>query len=171
MAEDKNLEQNHEEGTGEDQEQEREQEQGSEQGSDDEDVKDKHGQPGINREKYQRDIKERDEKIAELEARIAAEAETKEGREKLEADIKSLKAEMADKDTTHSLEMAGCVNVKAAKAVLADYEGDVEKLKSECPYLFGSKQKQGGSTGFPPAGSASASDERKKAARKAAGLE
>ena len=32
--------------------------------------------------------------------------------------------------------MAGARNVKAARALLADYEGDVEKLKAGEPWLF-----------------------------------
>lgn len=130
--------------------------------------KDKHGLPGINRDKYQRDIKERDDRIAELEARIAADAETKEGREKLEADLKALRDEMADKDMTHSLEMAGCVNVKAAKAVLADYGDNVSRLKSECPYLFDQK-KQTGSVGGKPAGAPGGDEALVAKAREAAG--
>ena len=118
-----------------------------------EDVKDKHGQPGVNRDKYKRDVEERDKRIAELEAELAEAAETKEGREKLEKSIADLKAEMADKDTSHALEIAGCVDVKAAKARLDDFDGDVAKLKAECPYLFEEKRKPG-TTELPPAGAA-----------------
>lgn len=125
------------------------------------DVTDKHGQPGVNRDKYKRDVEGRDKRIAELEAKLAEAAETKEGREKLEKSIADLKAEMADKDTSHALEIAGCVDVKAAKARLDDFDGDVEKLKAECPYLFGEeKPKPSGSTGKPPAGASKAMDEK-----------
>ena len=121
--------------------------------SPDGDVTDKHGQPGVNRDKYKRDVEERDKRIAELEAKLAEAAETKEGREKLEKSIADLKAEMADKDTSHALEIAGCVDVKAAKARLDDFDGDVAKLKAECPYLFEEKRKPG-TTELPPAGAA-----------------
>ena len=134
---------------------------GAEGESDEGDVKDKHGQPGINRDKYKRDVEERDKKIAELEAKLAEASETKEGREKLEKSIADLKAEMADKDTSHALEIAGCVDVKAAKARLEDFDGDVDKLKESCPYLFGEgKPKPSGSTGKPPAGASKAMDEK-----------
>lgn len=130
-------------------------------GDPDDGVTDKHGQPGVNREKYKRDVEERDKKIAELEAELAEAAETKEGREKLEKQLADFKAEMADKDTSHALEMAGCVDVKAAKARLADFDGDVAELKESCPYLFGEgKPKQSGSTGKPPAGASKAMDEK-----------
>jgi hypothetical protein len=115
------------------------------------DVTDKHGQPGINKERHEREVKALNAKIAELEAQVAAAAESKQGREALEKSISDLKAEMADKDLTHSLERAGCKNTKAAKALLDDYEGDVDKLKSECPYLFDT-QKKTGSSGLPPKG-------------------
>ncbi len=144
---------------------------GGEPGADD-GIKDKHGQPGINREKYQRDIKERDDKIAELEARIAEASETKEGREKLEADLKALREEMADKDVTHALEMLGCKSVKAAKALLADYDNDPAKVKEAAPYLFGEDEepKKKGTTGKKPAGPPDSAEERTRKAREAAGL-
>lgn len=34
------------------------------------------------------------------------------------------------------LQMAGARNVKAARALLTDYEGDVEKLRAAEPWLF-----------------------------------
>lgn len=121
-----------------------------------EEPKDKHGHPGINAEKYKRDIEAKDAKIAELEAKIAEDAETKEGRKALEKEVADLKAEMADERVTFKLELAGCKNVKAAKALLDDYDGDVSKLKSDCPYLFDEeKHKQSGSTGGKPGGAAS----------------
>lgn len=114
-------------------------------------VIDKHGHPGISQGKYERDIKERDEKIAELQAQIEQAAKSEEAAAELAGKIDALKAEMADKDTDHALELAGCVDLKAAKAVLDDCGGDVAKLKDSKPYLF--KQEQpAGSTGLRPAG-------------------
>lgn len=55
------------------------------------------------------------------------------------------------------LQMAGARNVKAAKALLADYEVDVEKLKAAEPWLFGAgavAPAQAGTTGLPNAGAA-----------------
>lgn len=121
--------------------------------TEDKDIKDKHGQPGINAEKYKRDIEAKDAKIAELEAQVAKAAETKEGREKLEKQIADLKAEQTEERVNHKLELAGCRDMKAAKARLDDFNGDVSKLKAECPYLF-EKEKQTGSTGLKPAGAA-----------------
>lgn len=126
---------------------------------DTEDVKDKHGQPGINAEKYKRDIEAKDAKIAELEAQVAKAAETKEGREKLEKQIADLKAEQADERVAHKLELAGCKSVKAAKVLLEDFDGDVTKLKAEHPYLF-ETEKQTGRAGGKPGGAPDAIDEK-----------
>lgn len=123
------------------------------QGEGDGEVQDKHGQPGINREKYQRDMKAKDDKIAELQAQLDEKSKTEEGRAELKAEMDKLKADMADERVSHKLEMAGCRNVKAAKALLDDYDGDVAKLREDCPYLF-SDGKQTGSTGLKPEGDA-----------------
>lgn len=125
------------------------------QGGGEGEVEDKHGQPGINREKYQRDMKAKDDKIAELQAQLDEKSKTEEGRAALKDELEKLKADMADERVTHKLEMAGCLNAKAAKALLDDYEGDVAKLKEACPYLFSDgKAKQTGSTGLKPDGDA-----------------
>ncbi len=124
------------------------------------DVKDKHGQPGINKERHEKEMAAKDAEIAKLKAEIAKAAETKEGREKLEKRIAELEAAQADERVNHKLEMAGCKNLKAAKALLEDYDGDVPKLKTECPYLF-EEEKQRGKTGGKPAGSVGKSIEDK----------
>ncbi len=121
-------------------------------------VADKHGQPGINREKYARDMKARDDKIAELQAQLDEKAKTEEGRASLKKELDDLKAEMAGERVAHKLEMAGCRNVKAAKALLDDYDGDVDKLKEGCPYLF--EGKKASSTGLKPEGGASDLDDK-----------
>ena len=59
-----------------------------------------------------------------------------------------MRAEIDEERTAWKLEKAGCRNVKAAKALLGDYGGDVAKLKAECPYLF-EEDKPKGSTGRP----------------------
>lgn len=125
------------------------------QGGGEGEVEDKHGQPGINREKYQRDIAAKDKEIADLKAQIAEAAKTEEGRKALEEKIAKLEADQKDERVTHKLELAGCRNTKAAKALLDDYDGDVAKLKEDCPYLFSDgKNKQTGSTGLKPDGDA-----------------
>ena len=125
------------------------------QGGGEGEVKDNHGQPGINREKYQRDIAAKDKEIADLKAQIAEAAKTEEGRKALEEKIAKLEADQKDERVTHKLELAGCRNTKAAKALLDDYDGDVAKLKEDCPYLFSDgKNKHTGSTGLKPDGDA-----------------
>lgn len=125
------------------------------QGGGEGEVKDNHGQPGINREKYQRDIAAKDKEIADLKAQIAEAAKTEEGRKALEEKIAKLEANQKDERVTHKLELAGCRNTKAAKALLDNYDGDVAKLKEDCPYLFSDgKNKQTGSTGLKPDGDA-----------------
>ena len=114
---------------------------GADEAADGGEVADKHGRPGVNREKYARDMKAKDDKIAELKK-----------------ELDDLKAEMAGERVAHKLEMAGCRNVKAAKALLDDYDGDVDKLKEGCPYLF--EGKKAGSTGLKPEGGASDLDDK-----------
>lgn len=122
-------------------------------------VTDKHGQPGINKERHDREMKAKDDKIAELQAQLDEKAKTEEGRASLKAELDKLKAEMADERTSHKLELAGCRNAKAAKALLEDYDGDVAKLKEACPYLFDAGKKTG-ATGIKPAGDASDLDDK-----------
>lgn len=122
-------------------------------------VEDKHGQPGINREKYQRDIEAKNKQIAELQAQLDEKSKTEEGRAELKAELDRLKADMADERIDHKLELAGCLNAKAAKALLGDYDGDVAKLKEGCPYLFGAEKKTG-STGLKPEGGAGDLDDK-----------
>lgn len=106
---------------------------GSNGGEESGDVLDKHGKPGINAEKYKRDMEAKDAEIEKLQAQIAEAAKTEEGKAELQKQIDELKASQADERVNHKLEMAGCVNTKAAKALLDDYDGDVAKLKNECP--------------------------------------
>ena len=121
-------------------------------------VEDKHGQPGINREKYQRDIEAKDKQIAELQAQLDERSKTEEGRTALKEELDRLKADMADERVTHSLQLEGCLNAKAAKALLGDYDGDVAKLKDQCPYLF--VERKTGSTGLKTQGDASDLDDK-----------
>ena len=122
---------------------------GEGQGGGEGEVEDRHGQPGINREKYQRDMKAKDDKIAELQAQLDEKSKTEEGRANLKAEMEKLKADMADERATYDLKLAGIRDekaVKAAKAMLPDYGGDVAKLKEDCPYLFDGRK--AGSTGL-----------------------
>lgn len=123
---------------------------------------------------YEKQIAERDEKIATLEAQIAEASKSAEQAEKLSAEIAELKQASADERIDFALQLAGCRNVKAARAVLDDYDGDVAKLKEAEPWLFakhmGGDNAQGGKTGLPNAGAAT--DEGKTMAhwREIAGL-
>ena len=123
-------------------------------GDPDDGVVDSHGQPGINRERHDREIAAKDARIAELEGKLEDASKTEQGRADLKKEIDKLRAEQADERVAHKLELAGCVDLKAAKARLDDFGGDVDKLKSECPYLFAEK-KQTGSTGLEASGAAS----------------
>ena len=111
-------------------------------------LKDKHNEPAINRGRYDREIKAKDDQIAELTKQLEEATGRAESGAKALKEIETLKAQLADKEVTTSLKLAGCVNEKAAKALLEDYEGDVAKLKEACPYLFGGNAaRQKGSTG------------------------
>lgn len=131
---------------------------------------DKHGQPAIARGKYERDMAAKDAEIAELKAQVDEAAKTEAGRKELLERIAKLEHDGAESAINHKLELAGCVNAKAARAVLDDYEGDVAKLKEACPYLFKQERQQTGSTGLAPMGSPSHYERQRAEARKAAGL-
>lgn len=116
-----------------------------------ENVLDKHGHPGISEGKYKRDIEAKDKEIADLRKRLGDAVKTEEGRKDFEEKIDALEKSLADERVAHALEMAGCRSVKAAKALLDDYDGDVYKLKAENPYLFEPDKPQG-SLGVKPGG-------------------
>ncbi len=134
-----------------------------------ESVTDSHGQPGINKERHDKEVAALNEKIAELTAKLDESAKTEKAREDLKKEIEGVRAEIGEERTAWSLEKAGCRNVKAAKALLGDYEGDVAKLKAECPYLF-EEEKPKGATGVKPSGAPDNEAARKEKAWKAAGL-
>lgn len=125
---------------------------------------------------YQAAIKQRDAKIAELEAQIAKAAESKESADKLTAEIAELKAQSADERVSYELRLAGARNVTAAKALLAEHDGDVKALKEAEPWLFeadGGKnaKQQSGTTGLEPAGATGKDDSTLKRWERIAGLE
>ena len=101
----------------------------------------------------------KDKEIEELKAQMAEMSATKEGREKLEKRISELEAQNKDDRVTFQLQLAGCKNVKAAKALMDDYDGDIDKMKAACDYLFADPKKTG-STGGKPEGAASDLDEK-----------
>ena len=94
------------------------------------DVADRHGQPGINREKYARDMKAKDDKIAELQAQLDEKSKTEQGRAELKDELEKLKAEMADERVAHKLEMAGSDDRKKGSTGLKP-DGDAGKAEEE----------------------------------------
>lgn len=129
---------------------------------------------GGNAPDFEKAIAERDEKIAALEAQIAEAAKSAEQAEKLSREIAELKQASADERVDFKLQLAGCRNVKAARAVLDDYEGDVDKLKEAEPWLFAKhaagNSQPSGKTGLPNAGAASDAGKAIKHWREIAGL-
>ena len=126
---------------------------------------------------YEKQIAERDEKIASLEAQVAEAAKNAETAEQLRGEIAELKAQGESDRIDFKLQLAGVRNVKAARAILADHGNDVDKLKEAEPWLFegAGKHAKGGSTGsgttgLPNAGAASDEGKTLKHWREIAGL-
>ncbi len=105
---------------------------------------------------YEAALKERDERIAALEGEIAEAAKTAEGAEKLRAEMDELRRQGEEQRVGFELQMAGARNVKAARALLSDYDNDIEKLRAAEPWLFSasSAPAPAGATGLPNAGAA-----------------
>lgn len=112
-------------------------------------VLDSHGQPGINKERHDKEVAELKRQIEELKADAAEAAESKAKRDEFEQKVSDLEGKLADSELSRKLEKVGCRSVKAAKALLPDYDGDVEKLRAAEPFLF-EEAKPTGSTGFKP---------------------
>lgn len=127
---------------------------------------------------YEKQIAERDEKIALLEAQVAEAAKNAETAEQLRGEIAELKAQGESDRIDFKLQLAGVRNVKAARALLSDHDNDVDKLKEAEPWLFeaGGKHAKGGNaggsgtTGLPNAGAASDEGKTLKHWREIAGL-
>ena len=127
---------------------------------------------------YEKQIAERDEKIASLEAQVAEAARYAETAEQLRGEIADLKAQGESDRIDFKLQLAGVRNVKAARALLSDHDNDVVKLKEAEPWLFeaAGKHAKGGSsagsgtTGLPNAGAASDEGKTLKHWREIAGL-
>ena len=137
-----------------------------------------HSQVGGETPDYEKQIAERDEKIASLEAQVAEAAKNAETAEQLRGEIAELKAQGESDRIDFKLQLAGVRNVKAARALLADHDNDVDKLKEAEPWLFeatGKHAKGGanggsGTTGLPNAGAASDEGKTLKHWREIAGL-
>lgn len=134
-------------------------------------------QVGGNEADYEKQIAERDEKIASLEAQVAEAAKNAETAERLRGEIAELKAQGESDRIDFKLQLAGVRNVKAARTLLSDHGNDVDKLKEAEPWLFeatGKHAKGGnggsGTTGLPNAGAASDEGKTLKHWREIAGL-
>lgn len=126
---------------------------------------------------YEKQIAERDEKIASLEAQVAEAAKNAETAEQLRGEIAELKAQSESDRIDFKLQLAGVRNVKAARALLSDHDNDVDKLKEAEPWLFEASGKHAkgnsggsGTTGLPNTGAASDEGKTLKHWREIAGL-
>ena len=111
---------------------------------------------------YEAQLKAKDAKIEELSAQVAEAAKSQKAAEDLGKQIAELKKQMADERTDFALKAAGCRSTKAARALLADHGGDVQKLKEAEPWLFSTVAPEGGATGLEPAGASGGSAERER---------
>ena len=121
---------------------------------------------------FEAQIAERDKRIKALEAQVAEAAKTAETAEQLKSQIEELKAQGESDRIEFELRLAGCRNVKAARAVLDDHGGDVSALKEAEPWMFSdSPKQQSGKTGLANAGAATDTARDVKHWRELAGLE
>ena len=124
-------------------------------------------------EELRQAIAERDARIGELEAQIEEASRSVEAANALAAQIEELRQGAEAEREGFELRLAGCRSVKAARALLPDYGGDVDALAAAEPWLFGAEQETpAGVTGLPSAGAAGGGDEAETARwREIAGLE
>ena len=122
---------------------------------------------------YEAALAERDARIAELEGEIAEAAKTAEGAEALRREMDELRRKGDEERVGFELQLAGARNVKAARALLGDYDNDIDKLKAAEPWLFSTSPAPAptGATGLPSAGAAGADESTQMSRwRKIAGL-
>ena len=126
---------------------------------------------GVDISAYEAQIAERDSRIAELEAQVAEAAKTAEATEALKSQIEELKRQGESDRLDFELQLAGCRNVKAARAVLDEHGGDVSALKAAEPWMFKDEPAgQSGKTGLANAGAAADEGKQLKHFREVAGL-
>lgn len=126
------------------------------------------------REDYEAALAERDARIAELEGEIAEAAKTAEGAEALRKEMDELRRRGDEERVGFELQIAGARNVKAARALLPDYDNDIDKLKAAEPWLFGAgaaAPAQAGATGLPNAGAATDEGAQMRRWRRIAGID
>ena len=122
---------------------------------------------------YEAALAERDARIAELEGEIAEAAKTAEGAEALRKEMDELRRRGDEERVGFELRLAGARNVKAARALLADHDNDIEKLKAAEPWLFSASPAPTptGATGLPNAGAATDEGAQMRRWRKIAGID
>ena len=123
---------------------------------------------------WEKQVAERDEKIAALEVRAAEIAKNAKVAEALRGEIAELKAQGESERIDFKLQLAGVRNVKADSDVLDVHGGDVDELKETVPWLFADApvtKPQGGKTGLPNAGTSTDAGKTMRRWRKLAGLE
>ncbi len=123
---------------------------------------------------YEAALRERDERIAALEGEIAEAARTAEGAEALRKEMDELRRKGDEERVGFELQLSGARNVKAARALLPDYENDIDKLKAAEPWLFGTgaaAPAPTGATGLPNAGAATDEGAQMRRWRKIAGID
>ena len=129
----------------------------------------KQGQQASQKEQLSRDDgndyvaqpKAKDAEIETLQAKVSEAAKTAEATERLGEEIADLKARLADERTEFALRSAGARSVTAAKALLAEHDGDVAALVKAEPWLFDAGGPgKGGATGLEPAGASGGSDDQ-----------
>ncbi len=128
------------------------------------------GEPQMSGAEWEAAIAERDARIASLEQQVADAAKSAEAAEALRAQIAELKEQGESDRIDFALKLAGVRSVKAARAVLADHDNDIEQLKQDEPWLFGAPAGAGGKTGLANAGAASDEGRDLKRWRGIAGL-
>lgn len=131
-------------------------------------------QPQVSGTDWEKAVAERDEKIAALETQVAEAAKNAETAEQLRGEVAELKAQGESDRIDFKLQLAGVRNVKAARAMLGDYDGEVDALKAAEPWLFAdarTTKPQGGKTGLPNAGTSSDEGKTMKRWRRLAGLD
>ena len=128
---------------------------------------------------WEKQIADRDARIAELEGQVAEAAKNAEAADKLRGEISEVKAQAESDRLDFKLQLAGVRNVKAARALLGDHGNDVGKLKEAEPWLFegdgkhskgGADGSGGGKTGLPNAGAATDVGKQLRHWREVAGL-
>ena len=116
-------------------------------------------------------IAEKDGRISELEGKLADAEKMGQQAETLKSENEQLKNPAASDRIDFALQLAGCRSVKAARAVLDDYDGDIEKLKAAEPWMFAAHAADAsGATGLPNAGAASDDGKDEKRWRRLVGL-